>query len=413
MLSLYQNPTQILTFDSKARGFSRGASMLDPGLLEKMSLVVENGKIKDFIPSSSISGNFDRKIDLSGKILLPGFVECHSHLVFAGNRSKEFRLKMDGHSYEEIAAKGGGINATVEATRNASFDELLSLASKRVEYFISQGVTSLEIKSGYGLSFYDEIKILQVIQKLKSMYSINIVSTFLGAHSFPAEYRNDRQQYINIILEEMLPYIAKTGLAEFCDGFCEKEAFSPLELEEIFSKAETLGMKTKIHTDQFHSIGGIALALKHNMKSCDHLEKVRNTDIDKVSLSNTVSVLLPGVSYFLNYNYAPARRLIAQGAILAISTDLNPGSCNIGSLSLIISLACTKMGMKLEEALSAYCINAAKALNLERKTGSLEIGKDADFAIIKADDYSEIAYNPARNLNQMTVKSGEIIYENN
>jgi len=343
-------------------------------------------------------------------IVLPGLVECHTHSAFAGSRANEFLMRLSGASYEEITAQGGGILSTVNAVRTSSFDELVILLKPRIEHFISQGITVLEIKSGYGLSFYDEIKLLQVINYFKMQSPIEIIPTFLGAHAFPPEYKNDHEQYIDLLINELLPYIIKNNLAFTVDAFCERSAFSPEEVEMIFSKAKKLGYKLKLHTDQFNKIGGLNIARKYKVNSVDHLEVIDDNDIQQFAKSEIVAVLLPGVSFFLDYNYAPARKLIDNDAIVALSTDYNPGSSNISNLHLIMSIAAIKMKMTAEEIISAVTINSAKALCLSEKTGSIEFGKQADFAIFKAKEYSEIIYTMGTNLNSMTIKKGKIIY---
>ncbi|MDR3628550.1 MAG: imidazolonepropionase, partial [Ignavibacteriaceae bacterium] len=367
--------------------------------------------IKDIVPSGTIINiEADEVIDAEAKIILPGLVECHTHTVFAGSRSSEFRDKLNGVSYEEIALSGGGINKTVNAVRNTTIEELIEITIPRIDYFIAQGITTLEIKSGYGLDFENEIKILRIIHYLKQKYPIDIISTFLGAHAFPAEFREDHKSYINLIVNDLLPYIAVNKLAEFCDGFCELTAFSPSEIETIFNKARELGIPVKLHTDQFNSIGGINVALKYNAVCIDHLEVISDEDINKLGESDAVCVLLPGVSFFLNHSYAPARKLIEHNALVALATDYNPGSSNICNLNFIMSLAALKMGMTIEETISAVTINAAKALGINDKCGSIEIGKKADLTLFNTDNYPDIVYNVGKNLNYMTIKNGEVIY---
>ena len=319
-------------------------------------------------------------------------------------------MRLAGATYEEIAKAGGGINSTVKSVRKSSFEDLVSVITPRIEYFISQGITVLEIKSGYGLSYYDEIKLLQVIQYLNKIFPIDIIPTFLGAHSFPPEYKNDQEKYIKIILEEMLPYIANNKLAVFCDAFCEPTAFSVEQVEKIFRTAKKAGLKLKLHTDQFNAVGGIGAALKLKAVSVDHLEVVRDEDIPKLGKSDTVAVLLPGVSFFLDYQYAPARKLIEHNAIVALSTDYNPGSSHIANMNFIMSLAALKMKMTVEETISAVTINAAKALDIHESTGSIELNKKADFAIFDTKEYADIIYQVGKNLNWMTIKEGEIVY---
>jgi len=412
MLKIFSNPSQIVTVDTGGTNYKRGNSLSQLNVLTGYSLLIEDNLIKDFIPNDSLRKYSSyQKIDLKEKIILPGLVECHTHSVFCGSRANEFRDKLNGKSYEEIANGGGGITGTVEAVRKATVNDLIKITGKRIEYFISQGITTLEIKSGYGLDFENEIKILEVIKRLNTIYPIDIVPTFLGAHTFPKEYKNTRNEYVSLITGVMLPFIAKNNLAEFCDAFCESTAFSTDEIDMIFSAAKKLGLKIKLHTDQFSSTGGIKIAIKNQAISVDHLEVINDYDITEISGTETVCVLLPGVSFFLNHDYAPARKLIDNNAMVALSTDYNPGSSNISNLNLIMSLAALKMEMSIEEIISAVTINAAKAINKSKTIGSLEINKIADFAIFDTTDYADIVYSVGKNLNCMTVKNGDVIYK--
>jgi imidazolonepropionase len=414
MKKLLKSPAKIVTVDTNGRNYRRGKDSSALSILYDHSIIIENKIIKDFIPNSKVGEHtFDKVIDLSGMIILPGLVECHTHTAFTGSRSNEFFMRLKGATYQEIAEAGGGIISTVKAVRQSSFEELVRIIKSKIDLFISQGVTTLEIKSGYGLSYYDEIKILQVINYFKQSLPINIIPTFLGAHTYPPEYKNDHKKYLKIIIDELLPFIIKNGLAEYVDAFCEKGAFSSEEVDKIFSKAKKLGYKLRLHTEQFNNVGGLDVALKHNALSVDHLEVITENDVNKLSGSDTVAVLLPGVSFFLNYQFAPARQLIDNNAIVALSTDFNPGSSNIPNLHLIMSIAALKMGMNAEEIISGVTINAAKALGISDKIGSIEIGKEADFAVFNLDNYEDIIYNTGQNLNIMTIKNGEIVYKQN
>jgi imidazolonepropionase len=413
MKTLLFNPASIVTVNTSGKNFKRGKELKDIGCLSEQSVVIEDDIIKDIIPTSSVNeNNFEKIIDATGKTILPGLVECHTHTTFAGSRADEFRQKLSGVSYEEIAKKGGGINTTVQAVRSTSFEELVNVIKPRIEHFVSQGITTLEIKSGYGLNFENERKLLQVINFLNEIYPIDIIPTFLGAHTFPPEYTHDHRGYVYEIINKMIPHFAAQNLAEFCDGFCEATAFSANEIDEIFSAADKHRLKLKLHSEQFNAIGGLDVALKHKAVSVDHLEVIKNEDIPKLGKTDTVSVLLPGVSFFLNHTYAPARKLIEQNAIVALATDFNPGSSHISSLSLIMSLAALKMKMTIEETISAVTINSAKALCREKTIGSIEIGKKADFAVFNTSDYSDIVYSIGRNLNCMTIKNGQLIFQN-
>lgn len=382
------------------------------GLISGHSILTEDGIIKDIIPDASVN-NYpaDIKHDLAGKTVLPGLIDCHTHTVFAGSRADEFRLKLKGATYEDIAKTGGGINKTVEAVKYSDITTLFNIAKKRIDEFIKQGLTTIEIKSGYGLDFENEIKILETIKVLQSKLPIEIISTFLGAHTYPKELKNDHKKYLDIITREMLPYIAGNKLAQFCDAFCETTAFSAEEVDEVFRVAIGSGLKIKLHSEQFNNIGGIDIGLKHNAFSIDHLEVIKKEDIIKFGSSEAVAVLLPGVPFFLKYGYAPARSLIESNAIVALSSDYNPGSSHIINLSMLMGIAALNMKMSIEEILCAFTINAAKALGISSQTGSIEIGKQADFSVFDTDDYSDIVYNTGSNLNIMTIKNGNIIYK--
>ncbi|MBK7629886.1 MAG: imidazolonepropionase [Ignavibacteriales bacterium] len=411
MRTLFTNAAQIITCNTDNNNYKRGKDLSQINILENHSILCENGVIKDIIPDYSIKIPHDKKINLSGKVILPGLIDCHTHTAFAGSRANEFKEKIAGVHYEEIARRGGGINSTVTAVRNSSVTDLVELMKPRIKEFISQGVTTLEIKSGYGLDFDNEIKLLHAIKIINEIFPIDITSTFLGAHTFPTEFKDDHSGYVELIVEKMIPHVAKNNLAEFCDGFCESTAFTSRQIDRIFTAAVTAGLKIKLHTEQFNNVGGLDVALKHNATSVDHLEVLSESDFSKFQNSDTVTVLLPGVSFFLDYQFAPARKLIENNAIVALATDYNPGSSHILNLHLIMSLAAIKMKMKIEEIINAVTINAAKALEREKLIGSIEIGKKADFAIFNTDDYSEIIYNVGRNLLSHTIKNGEIIFQ--
>jgi imidazolonepropionase len=412
MIKIIKDPSQIVTVNTRGKNYKRGKELNEVEVLADHSIIIEDDIIKDILPTKSIKNESGcHIIKVKDKTILPGFVECHTHTVFAGSRANEFRLKLKGVSYEEIAKGGGGINTTVKAVRNSSFEDLVNAAKSRIQNFISQGVTTIEIKSGYGLDFENEIKLLKVINYLKQVFSIEIITTFLGAHTYPTEYKDDHAGYNDLIINIMLPFIGENKLADFCDVFCELTTFSSEETARILKKALGVGLKIKLHTEQFNNIGGMETALKFNAVSVEHLEMVKEEQIKLLGTSETTAVLLPGVSYFLDYQYAPARKLIDRNAIVALATDYNPGSSNISNISLIMSLAAIKMKMSIEEVISAYTINAAKALDISDKTGSIEIGKKADFSILNTSEYSDLVYSTGSNLNIMTIKNGSVIYE--
>jgi len=411
MKIILSNPAQIITINTNGKNYKRGKELNEISVIENHSILIEDGYIKDIVTNSSLKISSDDKvIDLKNKTVLPGLVECHTHSAFAGSRADEFRRRLSGESYEEIAKKGGGINTTVKAVRNSSVEELINLLIPKVNYFISQGITSMEIKSGYGLDYENELKLLQSINYLKDIFPIDIVPTFLGAHTFPPEFKDNHEGYIDLIIKKLIPYISLHKLANYCDAFCEETAFSSSEVERIFIKAKESGLGLKLHTEQFNNIGGIDLALKYNITSADHLEVAEETKLKALGNSDIVCTILPGVSFFLNYQYAPARKLIDNNAIVALATDYNPGSSHITNLNFIMSIAALNTGMTIEETISAVTINAAKAIGLNEITGSIETGKQADFAVFDTCNYSDIVYNVGKNLNCMTIKKGEVIF---
>lgn len=414
MRKLFHNASSILTLNTGGRNVKRGSDMSDLGVITKKAIVVENGKIVSFIDEDSIKfSEFDEVIDLKRQLLMPGLIDCHTHTLFAGSRANEFQMKLKGATYEEIAKAGGGIVTTMHAVRNASEDELFELTMERVEHFYTQGITTLEIKSGYGLDYDNELKSLRVINKVARNSPIRILPTFLGAHTIPPEFRHARRNYIKLITDEMIPAIAEKKLAVFCDAFCEKTAFQPDEIEEIFSSASDYGLKLKLHTDQFNSIGGLEVALQNKAVSVDHLEVMPFEKAKLFRNTDTTAVLLPGVSFFLNYDYAPANSLLENNVPFAIATDYNPGSSHIASLLLVMQIAALKMKLTIEQIISAVTINAARALSIENITGSLETGKSADFSVFNTQNYTDLIYTIGKNLCTAAYISGNRVTKEN
>jgi len=410
MLKRIKNPARILTFDTKGTGRKKGIAAADPAAVEGHDLVIENGLIKDLIQSGSRLNAPHKAIDAKDKLVQPGFVECHTHALFTGDRSAEFKMKLEGRSYDEIASSGGGIVSTMKAVRETGEKTLRDLLLKRVDSFIAQGVTTLEIKSGYGLDHESELKMLRVINSVKRLRPVTVVPTFLGAHTVPPEHKGNRRKYLDILTSLLLPEIAKEGLAKRCDAFCESSAFTPEEVEQVFTKAMELGFQLTLHTEQFNNTGGLELALRLGAKSVDHLEVLKDEQIPLLAASDTVAVLLPGVSWTLDYDYAPARKLLDAGATVALATDYNPGTSNINSIFLIMALAARKMKMSVQEILASYTINSAAALGMSGTTGSIEPGKVADIAILNVAHEDQIIYNTGQNLNSTTISGGKIIY---
>ena len=350
-----------------------------------------------------------KEIDCTGKTVMPGFVDSHTHLVHAGSRANEYEMKIQGKSYEEIAKAGGGIANTVKAVRKASKNELKKISEKRLHNFIKYGTTTLEAKSGYGLDVKNEIKLLEVINELskKNKYGADILPTFLGAHSIPPGI--SKKDYIDIVCYEMIPLVAKKRLAVFIDIFCEKGYFDAQDTERILSQGAKFGMIPKVHTDQFYSIGGITAARKVNAISVDHLEVLNSKGISQLKDTNIIATLLPGCSYFLNMVYPPARKLIENAVPVALATDFNPGSCNTENIQMIMSLASLKMKMSAEEIINAVTINGAFALNIQNKTGSLTPGKLSDILVFDFPDYKDLIYHFGVNQLVKVFKKGKSI----
>jgi len=332
-------------------------------------------------------------VDVGGRVVLPGFVDAHTHPVFAGNRLDDFERRSKGETYEQIAAAGGGIWSTVQKTRAASEADLFQQATRHVQWFLQSGTTTIEAKSGYGLTLEDELKILRVIRRLNRETSLELIPTFLGAHAVPHEYRAAPERYLRLIVDEMLPRVCSEKLAEFCDVFCERGYFDLDQSREILTAAKKHGLKLRAHIDQLTNSGGAKLAAELNSTTADHLEKTDHEGIAAMKSAGVQPVLLPGSVYALGSTcYPRARDMIATGLAVVLATDFNPGSSPTPSMPMVLSLACTQMKMSPAEAITAATINAAYSLNRAEKIGSLEPGKLANFAVFAVEDYRELAY---------------------
>ncbi|MBD1551646.1 imidazolonepropionase [Pseudomonas typographi] len=346
-------------------------------------------------------------VDLAGAWVTPGLIDCHTHSVFGGNRSGEFEQRLHGVSYAEIAAAGGGIASTVRATRAATEDELFASARRRLISLMREGVTTVEIKSGYGLDLPNERKLLQVIRRLGEVLPISVRATCLAAHALPPEYAGRADDYIAHLCDVMLPALAAEGLVDAVDGFCEYLAFSPAQIEKVFIKAQALGLPVKLHAEQLSSLGGSSLAARYQALSADHLEFMTDTDARAMAAAGTVAVLLPGAFYFLRETQLPPLdALRQQGVAIAIASDLNPGTSPVLSLRLMLNMACTLFRMTPEEALAGVTLNAAKALGLGHSHGSLEAGKVADFIAWQIDRPADLAYYLGGDLSKRIVRHG-------
>ena len=374
-------------------------------LLIEDDLIADYGEMKN-CPSIKV----DSTIDSKGKMVLPTWCDSHTHIVYAGNREQEFVDRINGMTYEEIANRGGGILNSATKLKETSEEELYNQSKNRLEQVMKMGTGAVEIKSGYGLTVEGELKMLRVIQKLKSNYPIEIKATFLGAHAFPKEYKENHQGYIDSIINEMLPAISNEKLADFIDVFCESGYFSVSETEQIMEAGNKFGLKSKIHVNQFNAIGGVNAAVKNNALSVDHLEIMNNDDIEILKNTDTMPVALPTCSYFLGIPYAPARKMIEAGLSLALASDFNPGSSPSGNMNFVVATACIKMKMTPEEAINAATINGAYAMDISKTHGSITIGKKANVIITKPlNSIYELPYAFGSNLIDTVIIEGEIV----
>ena len=387
-----------------------GAEMAILPTIKNAFLLLRDDLIADFGSMDNLPKiDADKVIDATGKIVLPSWCDSHTHIVYAGNREQEFVDRINGLTYEEIANRGGGILNSAKKLNETTEDEIYEQSKARLEEVMRLGTGAVEIKSGYGLTIEGELKMLRVIQKLAQNYPITIKATFLGAHAIPSEYKENRRGYIDCMLHEMLPEIAKNKLADFIDVFCETGYFTVAETEEIMEAGIHFGLKPKIHVNQFNAIGGIQAGIKHEALSVDHLEVMTKEDIMALKDTVTMPVALPSCSYFLSIPYTPAREMIAAGLPIALATDYNPGSTPSGNMNFVVATACIKMKMTPEEAINAATINGAYAMGISATHGSITIGKKANLIITKPiPSYYQLPYAFGSNLIDFVLVEGEI-----
>ena len=408
--------SQLLTL--RPGGPRRGALLSRLGIIKDGAVLLRDGLVVAADTRARVESRKDakraEKIDVAGRVILPGFVDSHTHLIHAASRAEEYESRIQGASYEEIARRGGGILNSVRKLRAATSDALKRQAHAALQEFAAYGTTTVEAKSGYGLDVASELKILTLHRELNQEQPLEIVSTFLGAHVVPTEYRDTPdgvERYLGLLTDQLLPQVVKEGLAEFCDAFCDRGAFTRAQAKRILLAGKRHGLVPRLHAEQLSRTGAAQLAVELGAASCDHLENVHSSDIRRLAESRTVATLLPGCEFHLGWKqHAPARKLIEAGAIVALATDYNPGTSPTVSMPMILALACTQLRMTPAEAIAAATINAAFALKRDKRIGSLEAGKQADLAVFTVEDYREIPYYFGMNRCWMTMKRGAIIH---
>lgn len=421
-MNLFKNISNLVCIENQKQLFKSGKEMNNINVIKDGAIVFDD-KFR-FVGTTIDAYKYiaDNEIiikntkSLYGKTIIPGLVDSHTHIVFAGNRSEEFGKRLAGATYKEIAESGGGIQTTVQATRNASIEELTIKGIKLLESAIGYGTTTIEIKSGYSLNFEGEIKQLKAIKNIKHILkendlNIKVVSTFMGAHDFPVEYKSSkegREKYIKIITDEMLPYVVENKLADYCDIFIDEGYFTNADAEKIFDKSLSLGLPIKAHCDELANVEAAGYSSEKGAVSVDHLLYISDESINSLYKNQTVANLLPGTAYFIRLPYAPARKLIENNVIVSLATDCNPGSCFTENMQLIMNLAAINMKMSAEECLSAATLNSAYSLRLSDKVGSIEVDKKADFLVLNMDNYLDLFYHFGINQIQDVYISGII-----
>ena len=409
--TIVRNIGQLLTMDADTKALRTRDPQGILGLVEGAAMVIEDGKVEWAGPEKDLPNRSEADfIDAQGRVVMPGLVECHTHLLFGGNRAAEFELRSRGASYEEVAEAGGGIANTVKATREIGADSLFVRGLEGLDRFLELGVTTLETKSGYGLDLETELKLLQVARSLHGRHCIDVVGTFLGAHIVPPEYKEDRTQYVDLVCNEMIPQVASEGLAEFCDVFCEEGAFIVDEARRILTTGLDHGLRPKVHAEQLTHSGASQLAAELGSASADHLDFATREDAEALARGGTAAVLLPGATFFIGkHRYPDGAMLVDAGATVALSTDFNPGSSHTRNLWLMGTFGCTYCGLTPSQALYAITAGAAKALGRENSIGRLTPGHAADFIFLEDRDWQEILYLFGRNPVTSVYKRGALV----
>ncbi len=392
----------------------RGRDMQELEVIERGWVACAGERIAAVGPRASVENQVEvtsrtQVIDAQGKVVTPGLIDPHTHLIFGGSREDEFYLRARGADYMEIMEAGGGILSSVRATRSASLEELVASGRQRLQWMLQMGVTTVECKSGYGLDLQTELKQLEAVRILQQEQPVELVPTFLGAHAWPPEYEGNQEGYVGFLVDTVLPAVREQGVAEYVDVFTEKGVFSVEQSRRIFQRAVELGFSLRVHADEMHTLGGAELAAELGMASADHLLMVSPQGISALAESDVMPILLPGTAFSLRKPYAPARKMLEAGLPLALATDFNPGSCPTANLVLVMSLACLYMAMTPEEVFNAVTINAAHSLGRSSRLGSLEPGKQADVVIFGVDDYRKIPYFIGVNLVETVIKAGRLV----
>lgn len=410
MEKLLIKASQLVTVSGLAA--KKGKEMQELGVIEDGALLIKDGLIADLGSTKDLVQKYPNieTFDCQGKAVLPGFVDSHTHFIFGGYRADEFSWRLSGVSYMDIMERGGGINATLIPTRQASLESLKEAGEKRLDSMLAFGVTTVEGKSGYGMDFDTEIKQLKAMKELNKEHVVDVVSTFMGAHSVPPEFKGRGDDYIDFIIDEVMPTVAKEDLAEFCDVFTEEGVFSIEQTRKLMTAAKEMGLMVKLHADEIVQIGGTELAAELGAVSADHLLQASDKGIKMLAEKGVVASLLPATAFSLKEPYARARKMIEENCAVALATDFNPGSCFTNSIPLLFALATIYMDMTIEEAITAMTLNGAAAIKREKTIGSLDVGKKADIIILEYPDYRFLNYHFGVNIVDKVFKDGELVF---
>lgn len=415
MTILIKNANEVITLKSEVQGPRIKEQMRAIAVIEDGSVLLQENRIVAVGSYEQLAIDFPHLveeadvIDATGKIVMPGLVDCHTHLVHGGTREQEFNMRLNGSTYMEIMNAGGGIHATTKRTRETSFEALYEKTMQHLDVFLKHGVTTVEAKSGYGLDWETEKKQLEVAKKLQDTHAVDVISTFMGAHAVPRDFKGREDEFVDVVIHDMLPKVAQLKLAEFNDVFCEKGVFTPAQSRRILEAGKALGLTPKIHADEIEPYNGAELAAEVGAISAEHLLVASDEGIQSMAKAGTIAVLLPGTAFFLRAPFARGRLMIDEGVPVAISTDFNPGSSPTMSLPFIMNLACMHMGLTLEEVLTATTINAAYALNRGHEIGSLEAGKQGDVIILDVANYKQLQYFYGMNHTHTVIKKGQVV----